>query len=152
MSVALVTAQAARSLDEAIAARPAAEQLADELTWEAANDHVAYTEARDELAAAEAALEAAAVAYAGDWAQVEQYTLNSTAPDSGPQQWKDVMGWIGLQVGMSADEVLALLGPDYRERVNAESTMWTYQDQKALLFGSVSFKDGKLENWTSPRF
>lgn len=78
--------------------------------------------------------------------------LNSTAPDSGPQQWKDVMGWIGLHVGMAPDEVLALLGPDYRERVNAQSTMWTYQDQKALLFGSVSFKNGKLESWTSPRF
>lgn len=78
--------------------------------------------------------------------------LSSTAPDSGPQQWKDVMGWVGLQVGMSPDEVLALLGPDYRERINADSTMWTFQDQKALLFGSVSFKDGKLDNWTSPRF
>lgn len=78
--------------------------------------------------------------------------LNSTAPDSGPQQWKDVMGWIGLQVGMTADEVLGLLGPDYRERVTAESTMWTYQDQKALLFGSVSFEGGKLDHWSSPRF
>ena len=78
--------------------------------------------------------------------------LNSTAPDSGPQQWKDVMGWIGLHIGMAPDEVLALLGPDYRESINAQSTLWTYQDQKALLFGSVSFKHGKLESWTSPRF
>lgn len=78
--------------------------------------------------------------------------LNSTAPDSGPQQWKDVMGWLGLQTGMSTDEVLALLGPDYRESVNAESTMWTYQDQKVLLFGSVHFKNGQLESWSSPRF
>lgn len=78
--------------------------------------------------------------------------LNSTAPDSGPQPWKDVMGWITLQQGMSPDEVKALLGPDYRESVNAKGTIWTFQDQKALLFGSVSFKDGKLEAWTSPRF
>lgn len=78
--------------------------------------------------------------------------LNSTAPDSGPQPWKDVMGWITLQPGMSPNEVKALLGPDYREAVNAKGTLWTYQDQKALLFGSVSFKDGKLESWSSPRF
>ncbi|MES2884431.1 MAG: hypothetical protein V4709_06485 [Pseudomonadota bacterium] len=78
--------------------------------------------------------------------------LNSTAPDSGPQPWKDVMGWITLTQGMSPDEVKALLGPDYRESVNAKGTIWTFQDQKALLFGSVSFKDGKLEAWTSPRF
>lgn len=78
--------------------------------------------------------------------------LNSTAPDSGPQPWKDVMGWITLQVGMSPDEVKALLGPDYREAVNAKGTLWTYQDQKALLFGSVTFKDGTLEAWNSPRF
>ena len=78
--------------------------------------------------------------------------LNSTAPDSGPKQWKDVMGWISLQAGMSPAEVQALLGPDYREHVNAEVTMWTYQDQKALLFGSVSFKAGRLETWSSPRF
>lgn len=78
--------------------------------------------------------------------------LNSTAPDSGPQPWKDVMGWISLQQGMSPDEVKALLGPDYREATNARGTVWTYQDQKALLFGSVSFKDGKLDTWNSPRF
>ena len=78
--------------------------------------------------------------------------LNSTAPDSGPQPWKDVMGWITLQQGMSPDEVKALLGPDYRESSNTKGTIWTYQDQKALLFGSVSFKDGKLDSWTSPRF
>lgn len=78
--------------------------------------------------------------------------LNSTAPDSGPQPWKDVMGWITLQQGMAADEVKALLGPDYRESSNAKGTVWTYQDQKALLFGSVSFKDGKLDTWNSPRF
>ena len=78
--------------------------------------------------------------------------LNSTAPDSGPQPWKDVMGWITLQQGMSTDEVKALLGPDYRESTTAKGTVWTFQDQKALLFGSVSFKDGKLETWNSPRF
>lgn len=78
--------------------------------------------------------------------------LNSTAPDSGPQPWKDVMGWISLQQGMSPDEVKALLGPDYRESTNAKGTVWTYQDQKALLFGSVSFANGKLETWNSPRF
>ena len=78
--------------------------------------------------------------------------LNSTAPDSGPQPWKDVMGWITLTQGMPPDEVRTLLGPDYRESVNAKGTIWTFQDQKALLFGSVSFKDGKLEAWTSPRF
>ncbi len=79
-------------------------------------------------------------------------TLNSTAPDSGPQQWKDVMGWISLQAGMSPDEVKALLGSDYRESSNPKGTLWTFQDQKALLFGSVSFKDGKLSDWSSPRF
>ena len=78
--------------------------------------------------------------------------LKSTAPDSGPQPWKDVMGWITLTQGMSPDEVRALLGPDYRESVNAKGTIWTFQDQKALLFGSVNFKDSKLEAWTSPRF
>ena len=78
--------------------------------------------------------------------------LNSTAPDSGPQPWKDVMGWISLQQGQSTEEVKALLGPDYRESTNTKGTIWTYQDQKALLFGSVSFKDGKLDRWTSPRF
>lgn len=78
--------------------------------------------------------------------------LSSTAPDSGPQPWKDVMGWISLHQGQSADEVRALLGIDYRENVTAKGTMWSYQDQKALLFGSVMFKDGKLESWNSPRF
>lgn len=78
--------------------------------------------------------------------------LNSTAPDSGPQPWKDVMGWITLQQGQSPEEVKALLGSDYRESSTAKGTIWTYQDQKALLFGSVSFKDGRLETWTSPRF
>ncbi len=78
--------------------------------------------------------------------------LNSTAPDSGPQPWKDVMGWITLQKGQSPDEVRALLGADYRESTNSKGTLWTYQDQKALLFGSVSFRDGQLETWTSPRF
>lgn len=78
--------------------------------------------------------------------------LSSTAPDSGPQPWKEVMGWITLQPGMSPDEVRALLGPEFREAVNAKGALWTYQDQKALLFGSVSFKDGKLESWSSPRF
>ncbi|MES2682957.1 MAG: hypothetical protein V4650_05500 [Pseudomonadota bacterium] len=78
--------------------------------------------------------------------------LNSTAPDSGPQPWKDVMGWITLQQGQSPAEVQALLGPSYRESVGAKGTIWTYQDQKALLFGSVTFKDGKLESWNSPRF
>ncbi len=78
--------------------------------------------------------------------------LNSTAPDSGPQPWKDVMGWITLQQGQSPEEVKALLGSDYRESVTANGTIWTYQDQKALLFGSVSFKDGRLETWNSPRF
>lgn len=78
--------------------------------------------------------------------------LNSTAPDSGPQPWKDVMGWISLQQGQSPEEVKELLGPDYRESVSAKGTIWTYQDQKALLFGSVSFKDGKLDTWNSPRF
>ncbi len=78
--------------------------------------------------------------------------LKSTAPDSGPQPWKDVMGWITLQQGQSPDEVKALLGPDYRESVNARGTVWTFQDQKALLFGSVTFKDGRLDSWTSPRF
>jgi len=78
--------------------------------------------------------------------------LNSTAPDSGPQPWKDVMGWITLSQGMSPDEVKALLGTDYRESSNAKGVIWTFQDQKALLFGSVSFKDAKLDSWTSPRF
>lgn len=78
--------------------------------------------------------------------------LSSTAPDSGPQPWKDVMGWISLHQGQSPDEVRALLGTDYRENVTAKGTMWSYQDQKALLFGSVMFKDSKLESWNSPRF
>jgi len=78
--------------------------------------------------------------------------LNSTAPDSGPQPWKDVMGWISLKEGMSPDEVRALLGTDYRESSNPKGLIWTYQDQKALLFGSVTFRDGQLEAWTSPRF
>ena len=78
--------------------------------------------------------------------------LNSTAPDSGPQPWKDVMGWISLQQGQTPEEVKELLGPDYRESTNAKGTIWTYQDQKALLFGSVSFSNGKLDSWTSPRF
>jgi len=78
--------------------------------------------------------------------------LSSTAPDSGPQPWKDVMGWITLQQGQTPDEVKALLGPDYRESTSAKGTIWTFQDQKALLFGSVTFKDGKLDSWTSPRF
>ena len=78
--------------------------------------------------------------------------LNSTAPDSGPQPWKDVMGWITLQQGQSPAEVQALLGNSYRESVGAKGTIWTFQDQKALLFGSVTFKDGKLESWNSPRF
>lgn len=78
--------------------------------------------------------------------------LSSTAPDSGPQPWKDVMGWISLHQGQSPDEVRALLGSGYRENVTTKGTMWSYQDQKALLFGSVMFKDGKLESWNSPRF
>lgn len=78
--------------------------------------------------------------------------LNSTAPDSGPQPWKDVMGWLGLQQGLSPDAVKSMLGVDYRESITARGVVWTYQDQKALLFGSVSFKDGKLESWNSPRF
>lgn len=79
-------------------------------------------------------------------------TLNSTAPDSGPQPWKDVMGWITLAEGMSPDEVRALLGPDYRESTNSKGVVWTYQDQKALLFGSVSFVENRLATWNSPRF
>lgn len=79
-------------------------------------------------------------------------SLNSTAPDSGPQPWKDVMGWITLAQGMSPDEVKALLGPDYRESSNSKGVVWTFQDQKALLFGSVSFVDGRLATWNSPRF
>lgn len=78
--------------------------------------------------------------------------LSSTAPDSGPQPWKDVMGWISLHQGQSPDEVRALLGNDLRESSSTRGTIWTFQDQKALLFGSVSFKDGKLDSWTSPRF
>lgn len=78
--------------------------------------------------------------------------LRSSAPDSGPQPWKDVMGWISLQEGQSQDEVRALLGDDYRESAKSGGSMWTYQDQKALLFGSVTFKEGKLAAWTSPRF
>ena len=78
--------------------------------------------------------------------------LSSSAPDSDPQPWKDVMGWISLQRGMSPDEVKALLGSDYRESTQTKGKIWTYQDQKALLFGSVSFKDDKLETWNSPRF
>ncbi len=76
----------------------------------------------------------------------------STAPDSGPKPWKAVMGWLGLHQGQSVDEVKNLLGSDYRETITAKGTIWTFQDQKALLFGSVSFKDGKLYIWTSPRF
>ena len=72
--------------------------------------------------------------------------------DSGPQPWKDVMGWLGLQRGMSPDEVKALMGPDYRESVSAKGKLWTYQDSKALLYGSISFNDGKVDDWTSPRF
>ena len=79
-------------------------------------------------------------------------TAASTAPDSGPQPWKDVMGWISLQAGQSPDEVKALLGSDYRESTNTKGTIWTFQDQKALLFGSVTFKEGRLEAWNSPRF
>lgn len=45
-----------------------------------------------------------------------------------------------------------MLGDDYRESSNAKGTMWTFQDQQALLFGSVTFKDGRLEAWSSPRF
>jgi len=78
--------------------------------------------------------------------------VSSTAPDSGPQPWKDVMGWITLQQGQSPEEVKALLGSDYRESFNSKGMIWTFQDQKALLFGSVTFQDGKLESWTSPRF
>lgn len=72
--------------------------------------------------------------------------------DSGPQPWKDVMGWLGLKQGMSPDEVKALMGPDYRESVNAEGKLWSYQDSKALLYGSISFKDDKVDDWVSPRF
>jgi len=72
--------------------------------------------------------------------------------DSGPQPWKDVMGWLGLQRGMSTEDVRALMGPDYRESTEPEGTVWTYQDSKALLYGSVTFKGGKVDDWTSPRF
>ena len=72
--------------------------------------------------------------------------------DSGPQPWKDVMGWLGLQRGMSPDEVKELMGPDYRESVSAEGKLWSYQDAKALLYGSISFKDDKVDDWSSPRF
>jgi hypothetical protein len=84
--------------------------------------------------------------------QATRGASTSTAPDSGPQPWKDVMGWISLQQGQSPEEVKALLGPDYRESFNAKGMVWTFQDQKALLFGSVTFRDGKLESWNSPRF
>lgn len=72
--------------------------------------------------------------------------------DSGPQPWKDVMGWLGLQRGMSTEEVRALMGPDYHESVSAEGKLWSYQDSKALLYGSISFKSDKVDDWTSPRF
>jgi hypothetical protein len=72
--------------------------------------------------------------------------------DSGPQPWKDVMGWLPLKKGMREAEVLDLLGPDHHETLTKGGKLWTYQDANALLFGSLTFKDGQLENWTSPRF
>lgn len=72
--------------------------------------------------------------------------------DSGPQPWKDVMGWLPLKKGMREADVLDLLGPDHQETLTKGGKLWTYQDANALLFGSLTFKDGQLENWTSPRF
>lgn len=132
------------SLALLLAALPAAAQTPTQPTGSIQSGEPVKT--RDPVAATQS------ISIEGITPEAKAPLAGSTAPDSGPQPWKDVMGWITLQQGMSPEEVRGLLGPDYRESVNAKGTIWTYQDQKALLFGSVTFKDGRLEAWTSPRF
>jgi outer membrane protein assembly factor BamE (lipoprotein component of BamABCDE complex) len=63
----------------------------------------------------------------------------STSPN-----WRDLQNWRRLRLGMTEDEVRALLGDP--ERVDAGPvTYWHWTD------ANVYFMRGKLEGWSEPR-
>jgi len=59
-------------------------------------------------------------------------------------RWRDLANWRQLRLGMTVDEVRALLGEP--ERVDAGPvTYWLWAD------ANVYFMSGKLEGWSEPK-
>ena len=62
------------------------------------------------------------------------------------ENWKNLTIWRSLKIGITPDEVRTILGEPTRVEGGARA-YWYYPRS-----GNLEFEDGKLRNWSEPRF
>ena len=68
-----------------------------------------------------------------------------TRPVTASANARDVANWRRLRLGMTADEVRALLGEPDNVDAGSYMTTWSYPD-----FSHVTFKSEKVDGWSEP--
>lgn len=82
---------------------------------------------------------------------VQAQTSAPTAAAALPGKWQLLPPWMLLQQGMSQAQVTALLGQPSQQK-NGSTVSWVYMDPATGQSASMTFKNGGLYSWESPRF
>lgn len=80
-------------------------------------------------------------------ATIARYIDEEKALEESGYGWQNKKNWRKLKTGMSAEEVLAILGEPIKT-IDGVKTLWYYPD---IYRGYVSFDDeGRLTGWNEP--
>ena len=75
----------------------------------------------------------------------------SAASSAHSQQWEQLPPWVVLKKGMTTHLVALTLG-EPTETKQGRTLNWFYSNPSTGQTGSLTFKDGVLYSWGSPRF
>lgn len=67
------------------------------------------------------------------------------------EQWELMSPWLVLQRGMTPEQVIAALGKPTAVKDGARPN-WSYANHSSGQTASVTFREGELFSWESPRF
>lgn len=71
-------------------------------------------------------------------------------PTPASANWRDLQNWRRLRLGMTTDEVRALLGEPERVDANQAFTLWYYDYNRGTRV-SFNSDSGTVDGWSEPR-